>query len=72
MINSIITLLEALKGDAREASSRVPEDIPNNWVDRKLIHLWEARESFNRKWIMQKFTKELKKKVRELDKKREE
>lgn len=54
--------------DANKATTEAEIEEDHPAPDSRLIHLWEARESIQKRWMTQKYNKTLRKKIARIDK----
>lgn len=67
MIRSIEEWTEKLKRDVEAATQTVPPEAQLEYVDNKLLHMWEAKEGLQRRWKNQRHNRTLRRKIAKLN-----
>lgn len=67
-ITDITEWSEQLRSDVRSATRLVREDCPSDTVDSRLLHLWDAKTSLERRWQSQRWNRTLRRRLARLSK----
>ncbi|KAH6932531.1 hypothetical protein HPB50_007170 [Hyalomma asiaticum] len=67
-ITNINEWAKQLQRDVQSVTRPLPEDCPSDTVDSRMLHLWDAKASFERRWRRQRWNRTLRRRLARLTK----
>ncbi|KAH6933929.1 hypothetical protein HPB50_019039 [Hyalomma asiaticum] len=65
-ITNINEWAKQLQSDVQSVTRPLPEDCPSDTVDSRLLHLWDAKASLERRWRRQRWNRTLRRRLARL------